>query len=100
MNAIDMQNYLYTWSSDWDWIKVRDEGIYEPTTKNTYGHIFCVFAYTDKFVYGINSYGKDNGIFKISWDIFLNHMPFSKYAIVDNKWEQIYNAYRSTKIAS
>jgi len=72
MQAIDMNQYIYTGSQTGDWVSVRNEHIYKLRTDHKIvGHITGYGKYDDEFIFGINSYGKNNGIFKVPWDIFL-----------------------------
>ena len=100
MNAIDNQNYIYTGSTSGDWVSVRDNHIYKLRTDwRKVGHITCYFKYNDKWIYddkwvwGVNSYWPNNWKFFVSWDIFLNNY-FTKYSVIDSRWETIYWEYR------
>lgn len=94
MNAIDSQNYIYTGSTSWDWVSVRDYHIYKLRTDGKkQGHITPYPKYDVNWVWGINSYWPNNWLFFVPWDIFLNHY-FTKYAVIDSKWAVIYWEYR------
>jgi len=95
MAAIDANQYIYTGSQSGDWASVRDNHEYKLRTDGKIvGHITAYGKYDSTWIYGINSYGQKNGIFKVSWDIFLNHF-FTKYAIFDSSMTEAIAKYRN-----
>ncbi len=95
MQAIDMNCYIYTWSQTGDWEYVRDKHEYRLRTDGKIvGHITCYWKYDKDYVWGINSYWIWNGLFKVPWDIFLNHY-FTKYAVLDTSVTDAVAKYRA-----
>jgi len=78
--AVDRGWYVYTWSMNGNWNKVRDEKIYGIRENGSVGHIFAKFTYDDKGMIDLNSYGAENGYFLFPWELF--DTTFTKYAII------------------
>lgn len=93
-NALDSGKWIYTWSMNWDWNKVKTVHIYWTKSKS-YWHLFCIYSYIDSWFLAINNNGKDNGIFIIPYEYW--DTLYTRYAISDKKdlWEfTFFNKYK------
>ena len=78
---------ILTWSYNGNWVMVRDKKIYAVRTDwKTVGHIFVIVGYDNEGWIAINSYGANNGIFHIPYD--LTDTLFTRYAISDSRDEE------------
>lgn len=89
--SLDNTRPIYTWSQNGDWNSVRDSKIYKLRTDGRIvGHIFCILGYDSTGWLAVNSYGENNGKFKIPFD--LTDTLFSRYSVSDSRDEAIFNA--------
>ncbi len=77
---------IYTGSQNGDWKVVRDKKVYAlRNDSKVVGHIFCIVGYNDSGWIAINSYGANNGVFSIPFD--LTSSLFTRYSVSDSKDE-------------
>lgn len=75
---------IYTGSQNGDWAYVRDFKQYKLRTDwRVVWHIFCIVGYNASGWIAINSYGINNGVFYIPYD--LTSSLFSRYSISDSR---------------
>ena len=80
--ALDSGRFIFTGSNTWDWLSVRDNKTYAIRGDNRLiWHAFCIVGYDDTWFQAINSYGVNNGVFTIPFELF--ETLFSRYAISD-----------------
>jgi len=81
-SAIDSGRFIFTGSQNWDWTYVKNNHIYRlRTDKRTLGHAFCIIGYNLTWFIAINSYGENNGVFEIPYNLV--NTLFTRYAISD-----------------
>lgn len=79
--AIDRGHFIYTGSSNGDWVSVRDKKIYAlRTDSRIVWHVWVIIGYDDTGFIAINSYGQNNGYFSLPYNLF--DTTFTKYAII------------------
>ena len=93
-NAIDSWRWIYTWSMNWDWNKVKTNKIYWVKDKS-YWHLFCIYWYNDFWFLAINSYWKNDWIFTIPYEYW--DTLYSRYAISDKKDLWDFSFYNNSK---
>lgn len=90
--AIDKWHFIYSGSDNGDWNSVWNNKIYK-TKPNGFWHAFVKgCAYDEDGLTGINSYGTQNGFFKIPWDLI--GTTFTSYAIIDHQDAEELSIYR------
>lgn len=91
--SIDNTRPIYTGSQNGNWQAVRDTKVYSLRTDGKIvGHIFTILGYDNTGWLAVNSYGENNGVFKIPFE--LTDTLFSCYAISDFRDEEIFKNYR------
>jgi len=86
--SLDNTRPIYTGSKNGNWNTVRDDHKY--TLWTGYAHIFCIVGYNDSSWIAINSYGANNGVFYIPFE--LTDSLFTRYSISDSRDEAIFNS--------
>jgi len=87
--SLDNTRPIYTGSQNGDWNSVRDTKVYKLRTDwRIVGHIFCILGYDHKGWLAVNSYGENNWVFSIPFD--LTDSLFSKYSISDSRDEEVF----------
>lgn len=98
IQAINRLHFIYTWSSNGDRRHTVKTWVYRKRSDNKFvGHAFVwAFAYDleGKFFRACNSYGPENGFFKIPFSEWSG--MYSRYAIID-KVDAAFIAYKQEK---
>jgi len=84
--SIDNTRPILTGSKNGNWNTVRDDHKY--TLWTGYAHIFCIVGYNESSWIAINSYGANNGVFYIPFE--LTNTLFSRYSISDSRDEEVF----------
>lgn len=99
IEAIDRGAFIYTGAKDGDWAYVRDHKAFRNRTDGGGGgHAFAGgidYDLEKRVLKAINSYGANNGIFDISFDLIGS--LYSKYAIYDARDELAVQAFLALK---
>ena len=80
--AIDAGRFIYTGSRKGDWAKTKETKVYK-VGQFPCAHITAYFGYNTKYVFGVNSYGEDDGLFAVEWPTFMSPEFMTKLAICD-----------------
>lgn len=79
--AIDRGHFIYTWSKDGNWQEMERTHVYSKRTDwRIVGHCWCIVGYDQDNLYGGNSCGQSNGLFKFPNEYYQS--LFSQYAIL------------------
>lgn len=85
-HSLDNTRPIYTGSKLCDWKSVRDFHKYALWTG--YAHIFCIVWYNESSWIAINSYGANNGVFYIPFE--LTGSLFSCYSLSDSRDDEVF----------
>lgn len=84
--ALSKVRLILTGSKNGNWVSVRERKIYE--LGNGPAHIFAIVGYDETGWWAVNSYGENNGLFHIAYE--LTDTLFTRYSISDSRDEEVF----------
>ncbi len=98
-DSISHGRLISTGSINGNWNDVRDNKTYSLRNDGRkVGHAFCIIGYDASGWIAVNSYGQNNGLFTIPYD--LTNTLFTRYSVVDDNDEEFIRTYHQRVMAS